>query len=467
MRCRNCGGVDFIRYGNSYECAFCGKKYQPKIVAQEKKIAENSELKGKYNSLRAYLIMPSVNSDKIKESALEILKNDENDAVAICLLAFLDREKYPENYQKGISILDASKIDEQALKWLVPFLLENSEYRYINALSDFLKNRGLYRAYSKRIKEIEQGYKEERTEARGEEITIAIEDDIEEAPDAKIEISRELLLKEGLSGRAITPEELSLVLFKQGEDKKAFALLDSQERYDFESLTNYYIARCFEYGYGTEINTDMAKYFYNLSEKTEVKGNAENLSEAYYLLAKKYLEGGAIERDEKHAYELFKKSADYDHTLAIYNLGICYKTAKGTEKNIKKAIECFERVEARLPSEAHYQLGSIYDSLGGKANDSRAVKSYRTSAEKGNDKSMTNLGIHYYYGTGVPQSYKEAVKWYLRASKKGNSFAQYNLGRCYFTGNGVPRDLVASREWFEKSASGGNKQAKHYLIDNF
>ncbi len=464
MRCKNCGAIDFIKINNIYECAFCGKKYQPKIVPQQKTSEENTESKGKYSSLKAYLIMPTVNSDKIKDCALQILKSDENDAVSICLLAFLDREKYPENYKKGISILDTAKLDPDTIKWLVPFLLENSEYIYLDALSHFLENRGLYQAYAKRIKEIKERSKEEKAD---EKITLVVEDDIDEADESEIEISQELLLKEGLSGKAITPEALALALFKRGENEKAFALLDSQENYDFESLTNYYIARCFENGYGTEKCTDMAKYFYNLAEAGEVKGNAENLSEAYYLLAKVYLEGGVLERDEKHAFELFKRSAGYGHTLAIYNLGICYKTAMGTEKSIKKAIECFEGVAKKMPSEAHYQLGSIFDSLGGKANDLEAVKSYRISAENGNDKSMTNLGIHYYYGTGVTQSYKEAVKWYLRASKKGNSFAQYNLGRCYYIGKGVPRDMVASREWFEKSASGGNKQAKHYLIDNF
>ncbi len=461
MRCKNCGSIDFIKTNNIYECAFCGKKYQPKIIPQQKKTEVPIEEKNKYSSLKAYLIMPSVNSDKIRECALEILKSDENDAVSICLLAFLDREKYPENYKKGILILDAAKIESDTLNFLVPFLLENSEYIYLDELTRFLENRGLYQAYSKKIKE---KHKEKNLE---EKITLVVEDDIDEADDAEIEISRELLLKEGLTGKAITPEALALALFKQGENEKAFTLLDSQEKYDFERLTNYYIARCFENGYGTEKSIDMAKYFYNLAENGKVEGNEENSSESYYLLAKRYLEGGVIERDEKHAYELFKRSASCGHTLAKYNLGICYKTGMGTEKSIKKAIECFEGVAKKMPSESHYQLGSIFDSLGGKANDKEAVKSYLISAANGNDKSMTNLGIHYYYGTGVERDYKEAVKWYLRASKKGNSFAQYNLGRCYYIGKGVPKDLVASREWFEKSASGGNKQAKHYIIDNF
>ena len=459
MKCKNCGSIDFIKINSIYECAFCGKKYQAKIVPQEKKIDKDTAEKGKYNSLRAYLIMPSVNCDKIRESANLILKNDENDAVSICVLSFLDREKYPDNYKKGISILGEAKTEEQVLKWLVPFLLENSEFAYLDALSEMLKKKGLYSEYEKRIEKI--------SHKTNENIPVKIEDDIEEVSSARVDISKEFLLSEGLYGKAITPETLALALFKNGENEKAFSLLDSQEKYDFESLTNYYIASCFEKGEGTEINLEMAKYFYNLAENGELKGNAENLSEAYYLLAKKYLDGGAIEKNEKRAFELLKKSASYGHTLAIYNLGICYKTAKGTEKSINKAMECFEKIEKDMPSESYYQLGSIYDSLGGRENEQQAVKSYRISAERGNDKAMTNLGIHYYYGTGVARSYDEAVKWYLRASEKGNSFAQYNLGRCYYMGNGVKKDLERSREWFEKSAKGGNKKAKHYIIDNF
>ena len=80
---------------------------------------------------------------------------------------------------------------------------------------------------------------------------------------------------------------------------------------------------------------------------------------------------------------------------------------------------------------------------------------------------MTNLGMHYYYGTGVEQDYEEAVRWYRDAAEAGNAIAQYNLGQCYFGGTGVERDLDFARDWLEKSAKNGNKKAAHFIIDNF
>lgn len=107
---------------------------------------------------------------------------------------------------------------------------------------------------------------------------------------------------------------------------------------------------------------------------------------------------------------------------------------------------------SRLEVEA--QQGSIAAQLSlgvmhaeGQANLPRspatAAKWFKQAAgtcEQGNDISQYNLGVLYYFGWGVEQSYDLAAKWFTCAATKGNVHAQFNLGIMYYHGQGVSRD---------------------------
>lgn len=629
MRCQNCGAIDFIKAGEQFECAFCGQKWREKKIVlppPKKAIKEQTKKDALYTLLKAYLNVPRINEGKVKELAQKILWEDFSDSVGGCILAYLDRGDYPDNYKLSISRLEG--ISKETGEWLIPFLIEGSEYKYLNAISELLLKKCWYKEYSplirstkNRLEEENENYSSterdifvcyssndiervgevvERLESDGSscwyarrnmprnsllkteykkriedaiskckvflvvassssmmsedvqwELDIAdkygiknrieylIEDventtrfkrffdgvqwiDAREETEYYILLSRacdminegekatdetsEATTEEEPSAPALSADnkkELTLIiedddgtvsvlkdspctevrllsndikgnelyaqaLFKSGEGDKAFKILDALDSYDFENLTYYYIGTCFEYGYGTETNTEQAEYFYKLAENGGKRGSDISLSECCYLLAIRHLGSGIFKRDEKRAYELFKKSASLGNIKSKYNLGICYRTAIGTKKNLDKATKCFLEASKELSADSYYQLGLVYDELNkGEQTDKRAMEFYRISAEEGNTGAMTNLGIHYYYGNGTSKSYSEAVKWYQRAAEGGNTAAQYNLGRCYFKGNGVPRDMEKSRKWFEKSAQGGNKRAAHYIIDNF
>ena len=49
---------------------------------------------------------------------------------------------------------------------------------------------------------------------------------------------------------------------------------------------------------------------------------------------------------------------------------------------------------------------------------------------------LFNIGLYYFSGDGVPQSY-EVVYWWRKAVKKDNIDAKNNLGNCYIRGIGV------------------------------
>ena len=77
---------------------------------------------------------------------------------------------------------------------------------------------------------------------------------------------------------------------------------------------------------------------------------------------------------------------------------------------------------------------------------------------------MTNLGVMYHKGQGVPVDYVAARNWYEKAAPSGSSDAMINLGLIYEKGLGVPIDPVHARHWYEKAAAAGHLKATDYLM---
>jgi len=70
-------------------------------------------------------------------------------------------------------------------------------------------------------------------------------------------------------------------------------------------------------------------------------------------------------------------------------------------------------------------------------NYKKAFELFQKVANDGDVTAQYNLGLMYYNGDGVRQSYIEAVKWYRKAANQGYVYAQYNLGVMYYNGQGV------------------------------
>ena len=56
-----------------------------------------------------------------------------------------------------------------------------------------------------------------------------------------------------------------------------------------------------------------------------------------------------------------------------------------------------------------------------------AIKYFKKASELGNCDATFNLGMMYYYGTGVRQDYTIAMKYYRKAAKQGNKIAMFHI----------------------------------------
>ena len=70
---------------------------------------------------------------------------------------------------------------------------------------------------------------------------------------------------------------------------------------------------------------------------------------------------------------------------------------------------------------------------------------------------MVDLGMLYFYGLGVRQSYAKGKKLVEKASQQNKNEAQLLLGELYERGLGVKKNDTIAKEWYGKSCDNGNQ----------
>jgi len=96
-----------------------------------------------------------------------------------------------------------------------------------------------------------------------------------------------------------------------------------------------------------------------------------------------------------------------------------------------------------------------------------ALKEWQPLAEQGNAQAQWGLGILYFSGKGVPQSYRDAFKFYKLAADQNNPDGQLGLAPMYVEGFGVIQDYKAARILFRKAANQGSSIAAGALGYNY
>lgn len=198
--------------------------------------------------------------------------------------------------------------------------------------------------------------------------------------------------------------------------------------------------------------TGMMKYRYgrlqalNLSQFDKVDTLLDKLSQNQALSActdcaaavrssaeEWYEKGGwcYIEGKYADAVKCYLKAAECGHADAQFNLGVCYQSGTGVEKNMAEAAKWFSK-----------------------------------AAEQGHSSAQDSLGICYYSGTGVEKNVTEAAKWFRNAAEQGEVRSQYILGCCYAAGVGVSKNITEAVKWLRNAARQENADAQELLTKN-
>ena len=202
--------------------------------------------------------------------------------------------------------------------------------------------------------------------------------------------------------------------------------------------------------------------------------------------------GGSYRSDAEKKFLDAAKKGDAE---AQYNLGACYEFGGGTEKNVDRAKEWYQKAAAKGHQKAQERLRVLNPP---KTPSTDELKQYRRDAGKGDAESLFQLGQCREFGYQCSKDPDAALRYYSRAAakgheaakeradaiaaklapspaemkklyadaKKGNAEAQYQIGRCYefgFHKNPRKPNFNAARVWYSRAAKQGHPKAMEVL----
>ncbi|CAI2183173.1 19654_t:CDS:2 [Funneliformis geosporum] len=218
------------------------------------------------------------------------------------------------------------------------------------------------------------------------------------------------------------------------------------------------LAKCYQHGWGIKTDLEKALYWYQVSAENCNKEAAyllQKLAEsnneiAQLYLAKCYQNGWGIEMDLRKAFYWYQKSAENDNKEAVH---IFQNLAEDDNKIAQSAKQNNSSSQYNLAKCYQYGWGSEIDLV-------KAFYWYQKSAFQNNNDAQYNLAKCYQNGWGIKIDLENAFYWYQNSVKNDNKFAQYYLAECYQNGWGIKINNIKAFEFYEKSAK------QEYIIHN-
>ncbi|MEZ5844385.1 MAG: caspase family protein [Hyphomicrobiaceae bacterium] len=194
------------------------------------------------------------------------------------------------------------------------------------------------------------------------------------------------------------------------------------------------------------------------------------------------VQNGRAERrpvDRSKAAELFERGAGLNHVVALYNLGMAYKTGDlgiaVTDQNNLDSAERRHALAFRYLSQAA-ERGFVpaliqsalllHDGKGVPANPVRAIELLEIAASRGSFEAMYWIGEIYRRGAVRVRDPQRAIVWHARAAESGDARSQETLAEMLTEGTGLPAPQreAAGRYW-RLAADAGRPNAQIKLAD--
>ncbi|QXO72613.1 tetratricopeptide repeat protein [Morganella morganii] len=288
------------------------------------------------------------------------------------------------------------------------------------------------------------------------------------------------------------------------------------------ALIQLQIGLLYEEGIGFPQNYVFARYWF---EKAAEQNNAD----ALFYLGSYYIHGSGVEKNKEKGLSLYKKASELGSPRAMNNLALQKKQEGKTESAIflyKKAIDLgsdaailnlsglyqkmgeYDKSEVILlsamdkddfiKSDALNKLGNLYSRKDFKNYSFKKAEGYYLESIKlGDDVSLNNIGMLYFYneqyqksfnyikmaadknlpdainnlgslyqhGYGVEQDHAKAISLYEKSAEMGSPGGYFNLGSLYEHGDGVKQDDNKAIEYYEKALAAGHYPAQKKIDD--
>lgn len=216
---------------------------------------------------------------------------------------------------------------------------------------------------------------------------------------------------------------------------------------------------------------DIDKGFYWIKKSAEA-----GYVPGYCTMGWCYQFGKGVSKNLKYAIDWYEKATKSNNSCAMGFLAQLYFEAKGqdgVETDFFKAVEWAEMaIEASkkdyyLVTNAYYVLG--YCKLLGKGTSKDykdAMILLKKATDKGDDKAPFLLGCVYENPSNYRKldsweteenvaNYEKAFSYYMKAAHLNNAEAQEAVSRCLYNGIGIKEDYDQAEKWHKKAVDNG------------
>lgn len=250
--------------------------------------------------------------------------------------------------------------------------------------------------------------------------------------------------------------------------KACHAFLAEESQAKKKDYLQYRIGKLFSFGYGVAQDYRKAAGWYE-------KAVAEDNPFAAYSLGSLYRRGQGIEQDDEKAYALYHMAAGHGekpNAYAAYELGRMCKDGIGTKIDktasdawYRQAYQGFLLIEQDMADDKlYYRLGQMNLTGTGTEKDLPKAKEYfEKAAALDNADALYGLGRLYLDRDFAGADTKKAMDFLTAAAEKGHSDAQYLLGKLFLKGEVVKQNVDYALRWLEESAGQDNADAQCLL----
>lgn len=250
--------------------------------------------------------------------------------------------------------------------------------------------------------------------------------------------------------------------------KAYHAFIAEESKVKKKDYLQYRIGKLFSFGYGVEKDYLKAAEWY---EKAVTEGNPF----AAYALGSLYRRGQGVAQDNEKAYALYHMAAEHGekpNAYAAYELGRMCKEGIGTKIDqtasdawYRQAYQGFLMIEQNMADDRLYhRLGQMNLTGTGTEKDLSKAKDYfEKAAALDNTDALYGLGKLYLNRDFAGANTKKAMDYLTAAAEKGHSYARYTLGKLFLTEEKDMQSAYYALYWLEESANQGNTDAQCLL----
>lgn len=195
---------------------------------------------------------------------------------------------------------------------------------------------------------------------------------------------------------------------------------------------------------------------------------------AMYNLGLLYIYGEGVEEDPEKGKELIIRSAQAGNEKAIEYVKENYPDETGITENAEE--QQYDEEDFRLYMEqaeagdayGMYSVGYLYYLGQGTDWDmDKALEWFEKAGEAGSGDGFGMIGYLYDVGDGVPEDLAKAAEYYQKAAEMNCGFAMYNLALMYLHGEYVEKDPEKAKELMIHAAQIGYEDAIEYVKENY